>query len=361
VSVSETEAPAEPEVLFSRDGHLAHIVLNRPKAMNALTHGMAIGITGALEAWANDDAIRAVVVSGAGDRALCAGGDIVSLYRDILDGGAGAARFWADEYDLNARIAEYPKPYVAIMDGVVLGGGVGISAHGSDRVVTERTKIGMPEVGIGFVPDVGGTWLLSRAPGELGTHAGLTGGTFGGADALALGLADYYVESDRLPELVEALGSMSVADAMLRFTTDAPPSTIAGSRSWIDECYASDDAAEILDRLEASSNEDARATAAIIRTKSPTAVAVTLESLRRARRLGSLEEALDQEYRVSVRFAVGTEMPEGIRAQVIDKDRSPRWNPATLPEISREQIDAYFAPLGRNELGLSAPTTAREG
>ncbi len=350
------DAPAPAEILFSRDGALGHILLNRPRAMNSLTFGMVSAMAGQLDAWRDDPRVETVVITGAGDRGLCAGGDIVSLYRAIKEDTAGAATFWAREYALNLAIAEYPKPYVAIMDGVVLGGGVGVSAHGSVRIVTERTKIGMPEVGIGFVPDVGGTWLLSRAPGELGTHAGLTGGSFTGADGIELGLADHFVASDRLDEFVEALASMSASDALLRFASDAPPSSLAAARPWIDECYSSDDALEILDRLDRSSSAEARAAAEVIRSKSPTAVAVTLESLRRARATPTLAEVLDTEYRVSLHFAAGTEMSEGIRAQVIDKDRAPRWSPSTLAQVTRDDVESYFAPGTTGELGVSAST-----
>jgi enoyl-CoA hydratase len=344
---------AAPQVLFERVGVLGRITLNRPKAMNALTFEMVTSIASTLREWETDPEIETVAIVGAGDRGLCAGGDIVSLFHDIQGTGEGAAHFWADEYALNLAIANYPKPYVAIMDGVVLGGGVGVSAHGSVRVVTERTRIGMPEVGIGFVPDVGGTYLLSRAPGELGTHAGLTGGQFSGADAIELGLADHFIESERLDEFLDVLTSMSVHDALLRFASDAPPSALAAARGWIDECYSSDEAIDILARLSASENEDARATADVIRSKSPTAVAVTLESLRRARAAGSLAEVLDTEFRVSVHFAAGTEMAEGIRAQVIDKDRNPHWNPATLAQVTKADVDRYFTPTPRGEPGLS--------
>ncbi|MCU1549971.1 MAG: 3-hydroxyisobutyryl-CoA hydrolase [Glaciihabitans sp.] len=344
------------EVLFSRDRRVGHILLNRPRVMNALTLRMVDEIAAKLDEWAIDDTVETVVVSGAGDRGLCAGGDIVALYRQVLAGGEDAALFWAHEYALNAQIARYPKPYVALMDGTVFGGGVGVSAHGSVRVVTERTKIGMPEVGIGFVPDVGGTWLLSRAPGELGTHVGLTGGTFSAADAIELRLADFFVPSNRLGDLVEALASMPVSDALAGFATDVPASALAGARSWIDDCYGLEDAFEIVASLDASDVAEARYAADVIRSKSPTAVAVTLESLRRARALHTLEQVLDQEYRVSVRLAAGTEMVEGIRAQVIDKDRQPRWSPATLAGVARSAVEAYFAPVGRDELGLLSPT-----
>jgi enoyl-CoA hydratase len=356
VAPESTDDLTSPETLFVREGTLGRIILNRPRAMNALTHGMVTTIGAQLTEWEIDASVETVLIQGAGDRGLCAGGDIVSLYSDITGSGNGASRFWADEYALNLQISTYSKPYVAIMDGVVLGGGVGVSVHGSVRVVTERTKIGMPEVGIGFVPDVGGTWLLARAPGELGKHVGLTGGTFSGADALELGFADHFVASGHLDQFVEALASMSISDALLRFESDPPHSDLAASRAWIDECYDSNDATEILARLSAADDEDARDSAAVIRTKSPLAVAVTLESIRRARIAQSLADVLNQEYRVSLRFASGEEMAEGIRAQVIDKDRQPRWSPTTLAQVRPETIDAYFAPLPRGELGLSLST-----
>ena len=353
---SVTKPREADEVLFERRGRVGHIILNRPAAMNALTIWMVNDIRGQLDQWEADDGVETVLISGAGERGLCAGGDIVALYREVRSGGTGAADFWADEYTLNARIANFPKPYVALMDGVVLGGGVGISAHGSVRVVTERTKIGMPEVTIGFVPDVGGTWLLANAPGELGTHAGLTGGAFTGADAIALGLADYFVPSDRLEALVTALESTPATDALMQFSEDPPPSALLAAQSWIDECYAGNDAAEIVHRLAASPIEDAQSAATVIRSKSPTAVAVTLESLRRAGVLGSLEDVLNQEYRVSRGFAAGTEMLEGIRAQVIDKDRQSKWSPPMLEEVRRSDVDRYFEPHGDRELGLIAAT-----
>jgi enoyl-CoA hydratase len=357
---SSNDGQAAPEILFTRDGGLGRILLNRPRAMNALTFGMVTAMAAQLRQWRDDREIETVLITGAGDRGLCAGGDIVSLYREIQGDVSGAALFWAEEYALNLAIADYPKPYVALMDGVVLGGGVGISAHGSVRVVTERTKIGMPEVGIGFVPDVGGTWLLAHAPGELGTHAGLTGGSFSGADAIELGLADHFVESARLDEFAEALASMSPWDALLRFASDAPASELAASRAWIDECYSTDNAIDVLARLSASTIERARASADVIRSKSPRAVAVTLESIRRARSSATLAEVLDTEYRVSLHFARGTEMAEGIRAQVIDKDRSPRWSPSTVAQLTRQDIDEYFAPLAQGELGLSTATTSEQ-
>ncbi|WP_255769844.1 enoyl-CoA hydratase/isomerase family protein [Pseudarthrobacter sulfonivorans] len=338
------------EVLFERRGHLGVVTLNRPKAVNALNSGMVEAMFEQLTAWADDDAVATVLVRGAGDRGLCAGGDIVAIYRDMLAGGSATADFWATEYRLNLLIAEYPKPYVAFMDGLVLGGGVGISAHGSVRLVTERTRTGMPETTIGFVPDVGGTLLLSRSPGESGTHAALTGAHLSGADALFLGLADHFVPSASLPALAEALESSTADAAVARFAQEPPASALAAQRGWIDAAYASDDAEEIVRRLRAAGGEAADA-AATIEAKSPTAVKLTLESLRRVRGL-PLAETLAQEYRVGLRSLAGPDFREGIRAQVVDKDRNPQWKPASLAEVTADDVERYFAPMGARELQL---------
>lgn len=340
------------EVLFERRGRLGVVTLNRPKAVNALTAGMASAMLDQLTRWADDDAVAAVLVRGAGDRGLCAGGDIVAIYRDMLNGGDATADFWAEEYRLNALIAAYPKPYVAFMDGLVLGGGVGISAHGSVRIVTERTRMGMPETTIGFVPDVGGTFLLARAPGETGTHAALTGAHLSGADAVFLGFADHFVASDRLGELAAALETEAPEQALRRFADAPPESALAAQRPWIDACYGGDDAGDILHRLRADGAEAAEA-AETIAAKSPTAVKVTLASLRKVRGL-SLAEALKQEYRVGLRCLAGPDFREGIRAQVVDKDRNPRWQPPSLADVTAEAVAAYFAPLGDRELNLSS-------
>jgi enoyl-CoA hydratase len=356
MTAETTEAGPTDEVLFERRGRLGVITLNRPRAVNALTAGMAAAMLERLTAWADDDGVATVLVHGAGERGLCAGGDIVAIYEDMLAGGHVTADFWRVEYQLNALISGYPKPYVAFMDGLVLGGGVGISAHGSVRVVTERTRTGMPETTIGFVPDVGGTLLLSRSPGESGTHAALTGAHLSGADALFLGLADHFVASGNLPALAAALESETAEAAVGRFTEKPPASALAGQRDWIDACYSSDDAEEILRRLRAfggDAADEAAEAADTIETKSPTAVKVALESLRRARGL-TLEEALEQEYRVGLRFLAGPDFREGIRAQVVDKDRNPRWKPATLHEVSAADVERFFGSLGERELNLQS-------
>ncbi|RSN44906.1 3-hydroxyisobutyryl-CoA hydrolase [Amycolatopsis sp. WAC 04197] len=336
------------DVEFLVHSGIGRITLNRPRALNALTQDMVRAIAKHLDRWRDDPGVRAVVVDGAGDRGLCAGGDIRSIYDDARAGGTASLEFWADEYRLNATIARYPKPYVAIMDGLVMGGGVGVSAHGSHRIVTDRSRIAMPEVGIGFVPDVGGTYLLSRAPGELGTHAALTTAQLSGADAIDCGLADHYVPADRLPDLFDTLASHTPGAAIDLIADPPPPSTLAADRGWIDDCYAADTVEEILDRLR-DGGERAIAAAKEIEGKSPTALKVTLRALRTAATLPDLETVLAQEYRISHRAFASAEFVEGIRAQVIDKDRSPRWSPPTLAEVGDDLVDGYFAGLGTDE------------
>ncbi len=345
------------EVLFEKRGRLGVVTLNRPKAVNALTEPMVVAMREQLEAWADDDDVQTVLVRGAGDRGLCAGGDIVAIYDDMLRGGNITANFWAAEYRLNLLISRYPKPYVAFMDGLVLGGGVGVSAHGSVRVVTERTRTGMPETTIGFAPDVGGTLLLSGSPGESGTHAALTATHLDGADALFLGLADHFVPSEQLDALAAALEDEAAETAVGRFAEQAPPSALATQQRWIDECYAADDAEEIVARLRSAGGEAAQA-AETIEAKSPTSVKVTLEALRRARGL-SLAEVLDQDYRVGLHCLRGPDFREGIRAQVVDKDRNPQWRPATLSEVTDDDVARYFEWLGERELGLAGADAVR--
>jgi len=345
-----TPAP-EDEVLLRTAGRAAYLTLNRPRALNALNHAMVTRIDQALTAWEHDPAVATVVVAGAGDRGLCAGGDIRAIHADVSSGGgAASAAFWADEYRLNARIARYPKPYVALMDGIVMGGGVGISAHGSVRVVTERSRVAMPETGIGFVPDVGGTYLLSRAPGELGTHLALTGVPVGARDALLCGLADHYVPAELLPRLAADLAELPVPEALSRYAGRPPAGDLEAGREWIDHCYAADTVEEIVDRLRAVGVPEAKQAAETLLGRSPTSLKVTLAALRRARRLGSLERVLRQEYRVSCAALGSPDLVEGIRAQVVDKDRDPRWSPATLGEVGEQEVTRFFAPLGAGDL-----------
>ncbi|WP_028479172.1 enoyl-CoA hydratase/isomerase family protein [Nocardia sp. CNY236] len=353
----------EPEVLLEQRDGLGWITLNRPRAINALNHAMVTTITDALRAWADNDAVRTVVVTGAGERGLCAGGDIVAIHDDAKSGAtntdSATGRFWRDEYILNALIGRYPKPYVVVMDGIVMGGGVGLSGHGSHRIVTERSTIGMPEVGIGFVPDVGGTYLLTRAPGEIGTHIALTCARMSPGDAIAAGFADYFVATEHLPALFDTLRSESAEVAVAKCATDAPESTLIAHQEWIDACYSADSVPEIVTRLRAHESPQAHAAATEILAKSPIALEATLRSLRSARTTPSLEAVLNEEYRVSIASLASLDLVEGIRAQVIDKDRNPQWSPATLADVTRAQVDVYFAGLGDRELGLVTPEVVR--
>ncbi|MFJ5675875.1 enoyl-CoA hydratase/isomerase family protein [Streptomyces sp. NPDC093097] len=364
--MTQTDEP----VLLTTEGRTGRITLNRPRALNALTHPMVDRIDEALTAWEKDPAVAAVVLTGAGERGLCAGGDIRAIYEDARAAGTASAAFWRAEYRLNARIAHYPKPYVAVMDGIVMGGGVGVSAHGDVRLVTERSKIAMPETGIGFVPDVGGTYLLGLAPGELGTHLALTGTAIGAGDALLCGLADHFVPADRLPRLLADLATTEVWDVLERHVRQPPPGELAAQRAWIDSCYRADTVEEIIGRLRAHPAPAAGQTAEILAQKSPTALKVTLAAVRRARRLGPLERVLEQEYRISCAALSSHDLVEGIRAQVIDKDRNPKWLPDTLAGVGDADVDRYFAPTGPtgpsgpsgpdSGLGLAPLATAQE-
>jgi enoyl-CoA hydratase len=345
------------DLIVRRESTAGVIRLNRPKALNALTLEMTRGIVAALDAFEADPAVSLVLLEGAGERGLCAGGDIRSLYESARAGGDLGKIFWREEYMLNARIAAFPKPYVAFMDGLVMGGGVGLSAHGSHRVVTDRTRIGMPEVGVGFFPDVGGSWLLSRAPGELGTYFGLTGTPMTGADAVYAGLADVVVASGRLPALREALtqvpdsATTEDVDAILdRFAMPDAVAPIAAFQPLIDALFGQDSIEAIVTALAHHDSEFAQASLQTILGNSPTGLKLTLQLLRLARGAASLEECLAREYRAALEIFVSHDFPEGIRAAVIDKDRSPRWSPARIEEVTPEIVARYFMPRGQDEL-----------
>lgn len=340
----ESDGAANPDVLARVDNGVGVLTLNRPKAINSLNLPMVTAMAEALSSWADDPAVTAVVLAGAGERGLCAGGDVVAIYHSAKADGADARRFFYDEYRLNAQIGGFAKPFVSLMDGIVMGGGVGVGAHANTRVVTDTTKMAMPEVGIGFIPDVGGTYLLSRAPGRLGVHAALTGAPFSGADAIALGFADHYVPHAALEAFTAAIIADGVDSALAAYAVEPPPSQLAAQRDWIDECYAHDTVAQITDALAGHADPDANAAAALIGTRSPVACAATLEAVRRAGHLATLEEVLIQEYRVSCASLRTHDLVEGIRAQLVDKDRNPQWSPATLAQVSPADIDSYFVP-----------------
>jgi enoyl-CoA hydratase len=332
------------DVLVTVDRGIGLITLNRPKAINSLTHPMVSAISQALTEWRDDDAIRGVVLSGAGERGLCAGGDIVEVYNSARGDHSVASSFWWDEYRMNAFIARYPKPYVSLMDGIVMGGGVGVSAHGSHRIVTDTTKMAMPEVGIGFIPDVGGTFILSRAPGLLGHHAALTGAPFAAGDAIAMGFADHFVPHDKLAVFTDAILADGIDAALAAHEQEPPASDLIAQRGWIDECYTGDTVEAIVAALRAHDADRAEDAADLIETRSPVSVSVALEAVRRAAKLETLEDVLRQEYRTSCGSLRSHDLVEGIRAQVIDKDRNPKWSPPSLEAVTRADVDAYFEP-----------------
>ncbi len=354
----ETAPYLSPDVLARREGRVGHLTLNRPAAFNALTLRMVRDIEAALDAWGADPQVAALLLDGAGDRAFCAGGDIRALYEAARMGDdASMSDFFREEYRLNGRIARFPKPIVAVMDGITMGGGIGLGAHASHRVVTERSVLAMPEVKIGFAPDVGGTYLLSHAPGELGLHLALTGGRLAAADALLCGLADVYVPSDRLHDLRVGLAQCSNADevgACLDVLATSPGSgQLAAARDWIDRCYAFDSVEEILDALQQAPEPAARAAAAEIAGNAPTSLKVTLQALRAARQLG-LEACLEREFRVSRSITRQPDFVEGVRAAVVDKDRNPRWQPSRLSEVGRDDVLRHFEAIDGDHLGLEA-------
>ncbi len=345
------------EVLFERRGALGLITLNRPQALNALTLDMIHAMTARLQDWAGDPSVATVLIRGAGDKAFCAGGDIRALVQP--DNEDYIAGFFADEYRLNRLIFRYPKPYVALIDGIAMGGGVGVSVNGALRIATEATLFAMPETGIGMFPDVGGSYFLPRCPGEIGMYLGLTGARLTAADCVYAGIADVHVAASKHAVMVERMAEGEPADAVLR-DLDGPPGAapLAAEREAIDRCFAGDSVEEIVVALEQESGAWAATTLAALEGKSPFALKVALRQLRLGRAL-EFEACMAMEYRLSQRVVPAHDFREGVRAAVIDKDRTPRWRPATLAEVSEDLVTACFAPLGERELRFAA-ASARE-
>lgn len=338
------------DVIIETTGALGRIRLNRPKAINALTLDMIRRIVTALEQFAADAAVGLVLITGEGERGLCAGGDIRALYDHGRDKSNPGEVFFRDEYRMNAQIATYKKPYIAVMDGITMGGGVGISAHGALRIVTERTRMAMPETGIGFFPDVGGTWLLSHAPGEIGTFMGMSGESFGGADAIYAQFADVFVQSAKLPALIEALAALPAsttlaqARAAVAAFSEAAPVPLAAHRALIDRCFAFDTVEEIFAALAASDDAFAHKALETLQHKSPTSLKVTLKLLRLARQDKDLQESLEREFAATYTVLASDNFYEGVRAAVVDKDRNPKWSPATVAEVPDTMVAQYLRP-----------------
>jgi enoyl-CoA hydratase len=347
----------QSDLIARREGAVGVIRLNRPKAINAVTLEMFRDVDKALDRFEADPAVGLILLEGAGERGLCAGGDIRALYESSQVAGDLGKILWREEYILNARIAKFPKPYVAFMDGIVMGGGVGLAAHGSHRVVTDRTKLAMPEVGLGFFPDVGGTWLLSRSPGEIGTYFGLTGQTMNGPDAVYAGFADVVVSSGRLAALREALTRVragathaDVKSLIDGFATGEAAGPVAALQSRIDGWFAHDRMQDIFAALHRDGSELALATLKTLNEKSPRGMVVTLKLLRLARESSSLEECLVREYRAALEVFASDDFREGVRAAVIDKDRNPEWSPPRIEDVTPQMLAPYFAGLGEDEL-----------
>ena len=343
---------AGDDVLIRREGRAGRITMNRPAALNALTYPMVQAIAAALAAWQADPAVELVLLDGVGERALCAGGDVLSLYESRASGSAAARAFWRDEYRLNAAIGRYPKPYVAIMDGIVMGGGIGLSSHGQHRIVTERSMLAMPETGIGLIPDVGGTWLLAHAQGELGTYLGLTGARMSGADAIQAGFAGSYVASGDLADLKARLADPGAGDVdgiIEAAEEPVPASPLAANRDRIDRWFAGATIEAIGHELLATTDPLAAKARGDLKQKSPLALKATLAALRRARTLRRLEDALAMEYRLVVRLFERGEFNEGVRALLVDKDRAPKWNPPELAAATDAMVAELLAPLPSGE------------
>jgi len=329
------------DVLYARNGHLGRILLNRPKVINVLNGDMVRSVRAQLENWAQDDSVGAVSIQGAGQRGLCAGGDIRALRTVVMAGSADPMQFWADEYGMNAAIDSYAKPFVAFMDGIVMGAGVGLSAHGSLRLVTERSRVAMPETAIGFFPDVGSLFLLSRAPGEIGTHLAMTGLSIGGADAVSCGLADALVDSRDIPGLIARLAVGESLDPGVGNT--APVGDLAADRDWIDPCYAGNDPVSIVRALRTHPAVGAQQCADVLQTRSPLAVAVALEAIRRAARMDTLAQVLAQDLMLGNAFASSPDFVEGVRALLVDRDNSPSWRHGSLDDVDPAEVARLFS------------------
>ena len=343
----------EKQVVVERRGGAGFFILNRPHALNAITLDMVREIAAGLEDFERDAKVERIVVCGAGERAFSAGGDVRWLYERGQAGDyASQSAFFREEYALNARIKRYRKPYVALIDGLVMGGGVGVSLHGAHRVATERATFAMPEVGIGFFPDVGATWALPRAPHRVGVAMAVTGLRASGADMAALGLATHYVESRRLAALSQALERPGDTAAIIgEFASSPPAAPLLAHAATIEAAFAQADAASVEAALRADGSEFARSLLETMATKSPTSLAIALKQMQMGATL-SFEDGMRLEFQIVTRVCRGHDFYEGVRAAIVDKDNRPQWRPAAGERPDAADIDAYFAPLGADELKL---------
>jgi enoyl-CoA hydratase/carnithine racemase len=350
---------SEPEILFDVVDGLGLITLNRPKALNALSHGMILEMEKVIPGWEKDPAIKAVVLRGAGDRAFCAGGDVAGLYREMRENPSGTLRrdFFRDEYIVNRRIYRYAKPWISLIDGIDMGGGVGLSVHGSHSVASEKFLFAMPETTIGLFPDVGGGYFLTRLPGALGTFLALTSHRLRAADALWAGIVDAHVPSVRMKELQAALGATDLSgsdanrkvDAVIaRFAADPGPPALPAMMLDIDRCFSAESVAEIEAKLKKYPGEWAKKQLAALMKLSPLSMAITLEQLRRCANR-SFEDTMTIEYRMAQNaMRPDHDFFEGVRALLIDKDQKPKWNPPTIEGVTRDMVEAHFKPVAND-------------
>ncbi|MBJ6122257.1 enoyl-CoA hydratase/isomerase family protein [Sphingomonas mollis] len=339
------------EVIVTTDGAAGRLRLNRPRALHALTTDMCTAIIDALEAWREEGDVGAVVLDHAEGRGFCAGGDIRMLADSGAGDGAAARAFFATEYRMNHRLFTYAKPTVAFMDGVTMGGGVGLAMPCRFRVATENTKFAMPETAIGLFPDVGGGWYLSRLPGRMGQFLALTGHRLNGAECLALGLATHYLPADGIEEAKRRIAAdpQGIAAALDGLALSPPEAAIMGHREAIDRLFASDDLDEVFAALAGDGGEWASAQLATLRTRSPQSMKLSLKLLLDGATMATFEDEMRQEYAIATRIVQRHDFAEGVRAVIVDKDNAPRWNPATPEAVSDHLIDQIVAPLPDHE------------
>ena len=338
------------DILIRQDGCAGRITLNRPKALNALTWDMCLAIESALDSWADDPAIKLLIIDGVGERAFCSGGDIAEMYASGLRGDFKyGQRFWADEYRMNAKLFEFPKPVVSFLQGFTMGGGVGVGCHGSHRIVCETSQIAMPEVSIGLVPDVGGSLLLARAPGRLGEYLGVTGARMGPGDAIYAGFADYFVAQDHWDDLKAALCNSGDWDAVDQAASPIDPGPLQAAQDSIDATFGGETLQDILNALHTDEDTD---TIAKIERNAPLSVCAAIELIHRVRARDDIRVALTQEYRFTARSMEHGDFIEGIRAAIIDRDRAPKWQHASPRDVTLMDISKMLLPLGADELSF---------
>lgn len=339
---------SDPHIKIEKRGSLGLLTLDRPAALNALTHGMINALAAQLSAWAADDTVGCVAIRGAGDRAFCAGGDIRAVQQSVTAGTDEGAALLRDEYHLNALIGAYPKPYVALLHGIAMGGGAGVSVHGRYRLADASLDFAMPETVIGFIPDVGSSYFLARCSGQFGLYLALTGARIGLGDAMAAGLVTHAVRRDDFGALLDALAEGRAVEETVRgFARRAPDGALAAQRRHIETIFSASSVEAILERLDRDSSDFAKLTSQAVRARSPTSLKLVYRQIRAAVHL-DLKQCLAMEYRLALRVLPGHDFREGVRAALIDKDRDPKWQPSALAGVV--DLDGFFASLGEKEL-----------